>query len=60
MHNLRTWHQRTVKGMETNGDQIPKSVVFHTSFDNKGQEVCCKVSLYKNCQRDRPPLEAPV
>ena len=21
------------------------------NFDNKGQKVCCKVSLYKNCQR---------
>jgi len=21
------------------------------NFDNKGREVCCKVSLYKNCQR---------
>ena len=21
------------------------------SFDNKGRKVCCKVSLYKNCQR---------
>ena len=20
-------------------------------FDNKGRKVCCKVSLYKNCQR---------
>jgi len=32
-------------------NQIPKFVVFHTSFDNKGREVCCKVSLYKNSQR---------
>ena len=24
--------------------------MFHTSFDNKGREVCCKVLLYKNCQ----------
>jgi len=31
-------------------DQIPKFVVFHTSFNNKGRDVCCKVSLYKNCQ----------
>jgi len=30
---------------------MPKFVVFHTSFDNKGREICCKVSLYKNCQR---------
>jgi len=21
------------------------------NFDNKGRKVCCKVSLYKNCQR---------
>jgi len=21
------------------------------NFDNKGREVCCKVSLYKKCQR---------
>jgi len=34
-----------------NGDQVPKFVIFHTSFDNKGREVCCKVSLYKSCQR---------
>jgi len=33
------------------GDQILKFVVFHTSFDNKGREVCCKVSLCKTCQR---------
>jgi len=30
---------------------IPKFVVSHTSFDNKGREVCRKVSLYKNSQR---------
>jgi len=30
---------------------MPKFVVFHTRFDNKGREVCSKVSLYKNCQR---------
>ena len=23
------------------------------NFDNKGREVCCKVSLYNNCQRQR-------
>jgi len=27
------------------------SVVFHTTFDNKGREVCCKISLYKNSQQ---------
>jgi len=35
----------------SNGDQTPKFVVFHTSFDNKGRQDCCKVSLYKNCQQ---------
>jgi len=31
-------------------DQMPKFVVFLTSFDNKGREVCCRVSLYNKCQ----------
>ena len=33
------------------GDKVPKFVVFLDNFDNKGRNVCCKVSLYKNCQR---------
>jgi len=34
---------------------MPRSVVLICrlldDFDNKGRKVCCKVSLYKNCQR---------
>ena len=32
-------------------DQYAGFVVFLDDFDNKGRNVCCKVSLYKNCQR---------
>jgi len=31
--------------------KLSKFVVFLDNFDNKGRNVCCKVSLYKNSQR---------
>jgi len=33
------------------GIKMPRGVVFLDDFDNEGRTVCCKVSLYKNCQR---------
>ena len=33
-----------------NGDKLPKFVVFWTVSTIKDQKICCKVSLYKNCQ----------
>ena len=34
-----------------NGDQNVLNGRILVNFDNKGRKVCCKVSLYKNCQR---------
>ena len=34
-----------------NGDKLPKFVVFLDNFDNTERKGCCRVSLYKNCQR---------
>jgi len=34
-----------------NGDQNVQSGRILDDFDNEGRKVCCKVSLYKNCQR---------
>ena len=33
-----------------NGDQNAQSCRILDDFDNEGRKVCCKVSLYKNCQ----------
>ena len=34
-----------------NGDQNASSCRILDDFDNKGRKVCCKVSVYKNCQQ---------
>jgi len=34
-----------------NGDQNASICRLLDDFDNKGRKVCCKVLLYKNCQR---------
>ena len=34
-----------------NGDQSAWICRLLDDFDNKGRNVCCKISLYKNCQR---------
>ena len=50
----RPYERITSRIVHASSDKMPvkiyKNGCYHT-IDNKGREVCCKVSLYKNCQR---------
>jgi len=51
-HNTRWLRHRWSPGRQTKfASSVLQVVVVMDDFDNKGRKVCCKVSLYKNCQR---------